>query len=303
MEPRSIAVIGLGLIGGSLARDAAVLGIRVSAYDTNASALRAALREGVVTTALDASLAGVEDADVVVLAVPVTAAIETLGAAAGRLRRARCITDVCSTKRSMVEAARRLGLGSRFIGGHPLAGDHRAGWDAARAGLFHGVPVYLCPADDDAVAVAEPVERLWRAVGGVTEMMDAIEHDRLLASTSHLPQVVSTALARSILAAGIGLDQLGPGGRDMTRLARSAADVWTPIAFHNAAFLDAALARMEAELARLRRALAQADAEAVRHFFQPDLEHCGSDARKAASGAASAKSPPRTGTEGEVPNL
>ncbi|HEX6134137.1 MAG TPA: prephenate dehydrogenase/arogenate dehydrogenase family protein [Longimicrobiales bacterium] len=272
-----MAIIGLGLIGGSLARDGAALGMRVAAYDADATALHAALEEGVIATALDPSLEGVEEVDVVVLALPVTATIKALRAASGRLRLARCITDVCSTKRTIVEAARHLGLASRFIGGHPLAGGHRAGWGASRAGLFHGARVYLCPADDDAVAVAEPVERLWRAVGGVTEMMSASEHDRLLASTSHLPQVVSTALARAILASGVSLDRLGPGGRDMTRLAHSAAAIWAPIALHNADFLGGALALMESELAQLRHALSNADADAVRQFFQPGLQSVGTE--------------------------
>ncbi|MGH7448275.1 MAG: prephenate dehydrogenase dimerization domain-containing protein, partial [Longimicrobiales bacterium] len=101
----------------------------------------------------------------------------------------------------------------------------------------------------------------------VPETIEAGEHDRLLAWTSHLPQAASTALARALGRAGVHLDRLGPGGRDMTRLAHSSADIWTPTALDNAASLSRALACLESELAALREALEREDGQAVREFF------------------------------------
>lgn len=264
---RSVGIVGLGLIGGSLARDLSLRGIRVCAYDRNAAALRAALDAGVASSLLDASCADAADLDAVVIALPVHAALEFLAAAADRLARVPLITDVCSTKSTIVQAAQRLGL-EQFIGAHPLAGDHRAGWAASRSGLFAGATVYLCPTDATPAAPLAMLHQLWEHTGAIPEIIDAEAHDRLVAWTSHLPQAASTALARVLARSGIPLDRLGPGGRDMTRLAQSHADTWTPIALDNAKSLSTALAALERELAALRDALDHDDRAAVHGFFE-----------------------------------
>jgi prephenate dehydrogenase len=264
---RSVGIVGLGLIGGSLARDLAARGVRVHAYDRDPATLRAALHAGVVAASLDASLENVADLDAVVLAVPVTAALDILERASARLARVPVVTDVCSTKQTIGHTAERVGLGKRFIGAHPLAGDHRSGWDASRIDLFRGATVYLCPGTDTAAGPVAALRELWQNLGAVPEIIDPAGHDRLLAWTSHLPQAAATALARALSATGIPPDSLGPGGRDMTRLAGSSPDVWTPIALDNSASLCGALNRLETELATLREALARADHDAVRRFF------------------------------------
>jgi prephenate dehydrogenase len=157
-----------------------------------------------------------------------------------------------------------MGLADRFVGAHPLAGDHRSGWDASRAGLFAGARVFLCPADgagEEAVALAEA---LWTGLGGTTERMDATEHDRRLAWTSHLPQAVSTALAMALAGRGIGRGELGPGGRDVTRLAGSSPEMWAGVLRDNADAVGDALAAMEAEVRALREAVASGDADRIR---------------------------------------
>src|SRR4051812_28685644 len=141
----SVAIVGLGLIGGSLARDLAARGVRVSAYDPDTTHIAAAIRTNVVAQALDASLDGVQDADIIVIAVPVDAAIDVLRRLVPLARQTTLITDVGSTKTKIVELASELGIGERFVGGHPLAGDHRSGWDASRHGLFRDARVYLSP--------------------------------------------------------------------------------------------------------------------------------------------------------------
>ena len=204
----SAAVIGLGLIGGSLSRDLAARGVRVRAYDADADHLASAMRDGVVHEALDATLAGVAGAEVIVIAVPVDAAIEILGRLEPFAAGARLITDVGSTKARIVASAIDVGLGERFVGSHPMAGGHRSGWDASRAGLFEGAPVYLCPtsrASEDARSLADA---FWRDVGARPICMDAERHDNQLAWTSHLPHIVSTALALALAEADVGRDGL-----------------------------------------------------------------------------------------------
>jgi prephenate dehydrogenase len=251
-----VAVIGLGLIGGSLARDLHALGARVLAFDIANEHMQRALAAGAVDAALDESLAGLRDADVVILAVPVDAARGVLASIARQARHARLVTDTGSTKAAIVAAAHALELGARFVGSHPMAGDHRAGWAASREHLFRDATVYLCATPDTGAAVLDAAAALWRALGAHPSRIDATEHDAMLAWASHLPHVVSAALAVALARADVSRDQLGPGGRDVTRLAGGSPDLWTGIARENAAALasaiDAARASLDAFAAALR---------------------------------------------------
>jgi prephenate dehydrogenase len=264
---RAVAVAGLGLIGGSAARDLAAAGVRVLGWDGDAATVGAALEEGVVSAALGEGFEGLEEADALLLAVPVGAAAAVLETALPRLARARLVTDAGSTKASIVAVAERLGLGERFVGAHPLAGDHRAGWAASRTGLFSGATVYLCRTErssDDAVALAR---ELWSRIGGVPVELGAEEHDRRVAWTSHLPQAVSTALAQTLAARGFARAELGPGGRDVTRLAASPAALWSDILRDNRAHVVEALAALEDSIESIRAAVERGDDEAIRSAF------------------------------------
>jgi prephenate dehydrogenase len=260
------AVIGLGLIGGSVARDLAARGIHVLGYDRDPATLAEALRDGGIHEALTPELDA--DADVVVVAVPVSAAASVLRALGPRLRAATLITDVGSTKESIVHAAEDAGLGARFVGSHPLAGDHHSGWSSSRAGLFDGARVFLSPTPSTGADALEAAHALWRDLGAHTEVVDAAEHDRRLASISHLPQALATALGSLLAAQEISRGDLGPGARDMTRLAGSSPEMWTAIAADNAHHLSEAVGTMEERLGALRDALARRDVEWLRGFFE-----------------------------------
>jgi len=263
----SAAVIGLGLIGGSMARDLAARGVNVRAYDANPSHLANALREGVVHEALDGTLAGASRAEVIVVAVPVDATVEVLKRLAPLAANVKLITDVGSTKTRIVATANEVGLGECFVGAHPMAGGHQSGWDASREGLFAGAPVYLCPTQLVREAARCLADEFWRELGAHPLCMDAEHHDRQLAWTSHLPHIMSSALALALARSGVGRHDLGPGGRDVTRLAGSSPDVWAAIAHDNAEAIDGALAAAEVEIAAFRDALAQSDATALRERF------------------------------------
>lgn len=262
------AVIGLGLIGGSLARELAARGVRVLGYDRDTAALQAALGEGVVHVALGESLEGVKEAEILVIAVPVAAAPGVLATVLPHIRSVRLVTDVGSTKQAVVRAAEALGIGGRFVGAHPLAGDHRSGWSASRLGLFQRARVYLCPTSTTSEAALELARQLWTGLGAEPELLDAEAHDRLLAWTSHLPQAASTALALALASAEIAPSDLGPGGRDMSRLAASSPEMWTGIGLENAAVLSGAIEALEERLRELRAALARGDEPAVHLFFE-----------------------------------
>lgn len=264
--PETVAIVGLGLIGGSLARDLRARGVRVLGHDASDATLEAAARVGVIPLreVTAETLAGVE---LLAVALPVTAAAELLPRVAAAVPAGCVVTDLGSTKRSIVAAAERSGLGGRFVGSHPIAGDHRSGWGASRAGLFVGARVFLSPAPSAGAAAHDRVRAVWEAVGARPEPLGAEEHDRQLAWTSHLPQVASSALAAALQEGGWRPEQLGPGGRDMTRLAASSAAMWSAIAADNAGPIREALLALEERLAAFRAALDRDDARALHDFF------------------------------------
>ena len=267
-----VAVIGLGLIGGSLARALAARDVRVMGYDSSPDSLDAAEGEGIVHERLNAQLDGIERADVVVFALPVDATLAVLPRVSAKLTRAQLVMDVASTKRSIVAAAEAAGLGARYVGAHPLTGSHRSGWRASRAGLFDEARVFLCPTSSTTPDVLELAEGFWRGVRAGVEVLDAETHDEQMAWRSHLPHVMSTALALALRESGIQRSALGPGGRDMTRLAGGDPSMWTAIAEDNVMALLAAVDALEHQLVVLRDALQRHDREATREFFATGCE-------------------------------
>lgn len=260
-----VGIVGLGLIGGSLARDLTAAGWRVGGADTDRATLDAAMDSGAVRAALDEPRA----LDLIVIAVPVRSALDVVRQLGERIPEdaTTVVTDVGSTKRSVIEAAVAAGIGRRFVGAHPMAGDDRSGWPAARTGLFRDAPVWLCPApgaDDSAV---RRVEELWSVVGGRTACIDPAAHDRRMAFASHLPQVTASALAAALGTVGISFDDLGPGGRDATRLAASDPDLWSDIVLDNSDELEPAIAALVESLRALQRGLDGDDRAVVRGWL------------------------------------
>ncbi|MHB1193964.1 MAG: prephenate dehydrogenase [Longimicrobiales bacterium] len=291
----TVAILGLGLVGGSLARDLSELGHRVLGHDRDAAALRGAKEGGWVHEALSdmvgdgdsrlAPRARLEEADVVVFAIPVGATPRTLAELAPRLENASLITDVGSTKRTILAAAEAAGLGERFVGSHPLAGDHRSGWQASRPGLFRAAPCFLCPARNASDAAVEDAAALWRSVGAEPHFIGAAEHDARMAWVSHLPQAVASALAAALATSGYDAGALGPGGRHTTRLAESSPALWTDILLDNADQVEPALDALADALDRLRTALRRGDGAEVEQLL--------SEAKEWRSGGPGGGEPPR----------
>lgn len=269
---RRIAIIGLGLMGGSLARALAARGAHILGQDSNGAHLDQALREGVVHEALGQELSGLESAEMLVLALPVDATRHTLSLLRERTIPARLVMDLASTKRSIVASAAAAGIGQRFVGAHPLAGSHQSGWGAARATLFEGARVFLCPTASTSAETLLLAETFWRALGTDTVALDAATHDDQMAWQSHLPHVVSSTLALTLREAGVLRSALGPGGRDMTRLAGSSTAMWSAICADNADPIVNALAAYEERLRAFREAIARGDDEAVREFLDAGHE-------------------------------
>ncbi|HVZ47226.1 MAG TPA: prephenate dehydrogenase/arogenate dehydrogenase family protein [Gemmatimonadaceae bacterium] len=261
-----VAIVGLGLIGGSLARDLSTRGHTVLACDRSRDALRKARRAGAIAGVLPPDLAGIEEADVCVIALPVDATRTVLAAASARLAGLPAVTDVGSTKASIVRAAATAGL-TNFVGSHPMAGGHDSGWSASRSGIFEGKCVYLTAPAGASPAAVRLVRRLWRTVGGRLTPIDAREHDRLLAATSHLPQVVALALAAVYAEAGIARGVLGRGGREMTRLAASNGAMWSAIFTDHPRNVAARIRRLRKTLASIERDVVRKDGASIRRLM------------------------------------
>ena len=263
---RRVALVGVGLIGGSIG-----LGLRRRAPRTRVvgidrpAVLRRALARRAIHEGTPSLARGLRGADLVVLAAPVDALLGLLP----RLRRladpAAVITDVGGTKQAVMRAARRARLGRRFAGGHPMAGSERSGVEHADPDLFRGAGWIVCAAGAGGPAAAR-VAALARLLGARPIPLSARRHDALAARLSHLPQLASVALVNAA-ARGAGRDavaMVGPAFRQMSRVAASDPAVWRGILTTNRREVSAAVADLVRELGRLRRALGRGAAAEFR---------------------------------------
>jgi prephenate dehydrogenase len=235
-----VAIVGLGLVGGSLARALTGAGYRVIGVDRRGPRRRARSLRAVAATRARLERAAAE-ADVVVLAAPPDANLDLLRRLARLARPDLVVTDVGSVKVSICREAHRRGLRT-FVGGHPMAGNEGSGLASSSPGLFRGRPWVLTPAPPGALRV---VRRLVRDAGGRPVVLDPAAHDRMAAFLSHAPQVASWAIAAAARADPVArrLRALaGPGFRDMTRLARGPRRLWRQILAQNRREVARALA-------------------------------------------------------------
>ncbi|HEX2249021.1 MAG TPA: prephenate dehydrogenase [Gemmatimonadales bacterium] len=271
MRPTSLGVIGLGAIGGSLAWQSRLAGVRrVVGYSPNPAEGVQALKASAITelaASPEAAAAGVE---LVVLAVPPTATLQLLEPVAAALDSTACLTDVCSVKAPIVAQAVAAGIGDRFAGSHPLAGTHETGFGSARPDRLRGCVVYVCESGTPlSHRAAARVAAFWEETLEASPVFirpDA--HDRQLAWTSHLSQAVASALARVLADQGLGGVSFGPGTRDTTRLAASSPEMWSDIFLYNRAAVGDALQQVEASLSELRGFLNAGDREALRRYLE-----------------------------------
>lgn len=269
-----VAIVGSGLVGGSfaLALKAAGRVDRVAVFDREPGHAARALALGIADRASDSIGDTVRDADLVVVAVPVAQSGSVFAAMEPHLAPAAVVTDVGSTKRTVIAAA-RAALGDaigRFVPGHPIAGREVHGPDAARADLFDGKRVLLTPlAENDERSVAR-VESAWRTCGARVERLDADTHDAVLSSVSHLPHLLAYALVGQIadaVDAERKFDLAGAGFRDFTRIAASSPELWRDVMLANRDALLVDLAAYRDRLDTLRDWIVGGDAEALRASF------------------------------------
>lgn len=258
----TVAIVGVGLMGGSIAAALRQREIARSVIGVGRSRqrLQAARQAGIVdrfATGFDQF----DQADLVVVCTPVDRIAEDVRRACA-LGPGTLITDAGSVKACLVdELAGSLPEGVNYVGAHPMAGSEKSGWENARADLFVDRLCVLTPADDSPPEAVDAVEHFWQSLGMRTQRMPAGEHDRAVAATSHVPHVTAAAMVSLINAANAAL--ASTGFRDATRIAAGDPSLWVPILSGNRAAVISEIDSLISQLAIYREALAGEDADHI----------------------------------------
>ena len=266
---RQLAIVGVGLLGGSVAKAARLGGLarRIVGIGRDAGRLRPALDDGTLDLAVTDLDAGVREADFILLAAPVL----TIEGLLERVWRAApdgtLVTDVGSTKRNIVRAAERFAAtrSLSFVGSHPLAGSEQAGYRVARADLFRGATVVVTPTEATELAALKKTTEFWEALGARVSSLDPETHDRTVAAISHLPHLIACALVDGATRVEpSALELAARGFRDTTRIAAGDPDMWTEIFLANRDALSATVEAFREALADLQRVIDAGQVDALR---------------------------------------
>ncbi|HEU4369212.1 MAG TPA: prephenate dehydrogenase/arogenate dehydrogenase family protein [Methylomirabilota bacterium] len=268
-----LAIVGVGLLGGSVAKAARARGLArdIVGIGRDLARLRPALSEGALDRATTDVAEGVAGADCIVLGAPVLANEALLGPVWQAAPAGAVVTDVGSTKRGIVAAAERLAAGRRevhFVGSHPMAGSERSGYGVARADLFAGATVVVTPGEAGEARAVKAVEEFWTALGARVVTLDPETHDRAVAAISHLPHVVAWALVDAVTRfEPDALAIAARGFKDTTRIAAADPEVWREILTDNRAAVAASVAAFRRALDDLDALVAAGDGPALTAFL------------------------------------
>ncbi len=267
-----LAIVGIGLLGGSVAKAARARGIArtIVGIGRDQTRLASPLRDGTLDHATTDLAVGLRDADVVVLAAPVLVIERVLPVVAAAVHAETLVTDVGSTKASIVRAAEALAAGRpfRFVGSHPMAGSERAGYGVARADLFEKATVIVTPTDATSPRSVKEVTALWEAMGARVSQLEPMTHDRVVAAISHLPHLVAFAVvaaAHRFEPSSFGF--AARGFKDTTRVAASDPVVWQEIFHGNRDALLASAASFRAALVEIERLVEAGDVTGLQEWI------------------------------------
>jgi len=270
-----IAIVGLGLIGSSIAHGVKARGLAatVVGYDASADVRARAAELGFCDHIADTPEAAVKDAELVVVAVPVGATGEAVAAIARHLAKGSILTEVGSVKTAVIrQVAETLPDHVAFVPGHPVAGTERSGPEAGFADLFEGRWCVLTPCERSTDEAIEKVTRLWTALGSQVETMEPEHHDIVLAITSHIPHLI----AYNIVGTAADLEEVtqsevikfsAGGFRDFTRIAASDPVMWRDVFLNNKEAVLEVLGRFSEDLAALQRMIRWDDGQALQDHF------------------------------------
>ena len=270
-----VALIGIGLIGGSIARDLADLGLakEIVVSTRSTETLKRAEELGLGTRYEASAAEAVKDADLVIVSVPVGASGTVAEQIAGNLKPGAIVTDVGSTKASVIAQMRSFMPDDvHFIPGHPIAGTEKSGPDAGFTGLFKGRWCILTPLPGTDEAALERLRLFWETLGSRVDQMDAEHHDKVLAIVSHLPHIIAynivgTADDLETVTESEVIKYSASGFRDFTRLAASDPTMWRDVCLHNKDAILEMLARFSEDLAYLQRAIRWGEGDKLFDLF------------------------------------
>jgi prephenate dehydrogenase len=269
----TLAIIGLGLMGGSLGLAVLERGLaqQVVGFDLRADSRRRALKKGAISRAADSLGEAVAGAELVVIATPVGSVADCFIEALPFIREGALVTDLGSTKAGIVDRITVAAPFVDFIGGHPIAGSEEQGIDAATSDLFQGCLWILTPTEHTSPAAYGRLVRFLGSLQARVIPLDPLRHDDALALTSHLPQLLSSTLmgfAEAESLSGEGMPLLTAGGfRDMTRISASSEHMWVEILRENRAAVLGVLRKFQAALEGAAQAVEDGDWERVQNWL------------------------------------
>lgn len=271
----TVALIGIGLIGSSLARDIRHLKLarRIVVSSRSAATLARAQELGLGDVYAESAAEAVADADLVIVSVPVGASGSVADQIAPALKQGAIVTDVGSTKASVIAQMQpRLPAHVHFVPGHPIAGTEYSGPDAGFIGLFRGRWCILTPPEGTDAGAVSRLRAFWEALGSKVDEMDPAHHDRVLAIVSHLPHIIAynivgTADDLETVTDAEVIKYSASGFRDFTRLASSDPVMWRDVCLHNGPAILEMLARFSEDLAYLQRAIRWGDGDKLLDLF------------------------------------
>jgi len=273
-----VTIVGVGLIGGSLARVIKEKGLAssITGVGRGLSNLKTAKNEGVIDRYTQDLEEGVKGAQLVVLATPVCTVLKMIEDIIPCLEKGTIITDVGSVKAEIVNSVERLLPADLFfVGGHPIAGTENSGVEASFLTLFEGRKCILTPTERTDPAALEKVRTLWRETGAEVITMDAGRHDRILSAASHLPHMVAYSLVNTLLEMSDGMDLLqycAGGFKDFTRIASSSPEMWRDIAILNRDRIVEAITSFQEIVERLKNLIEEGDDQKIVKEFQKAKE-------------------------------
>ncbi len=270
-----IALIGIGLINSSIARFVRQGGLarEIVIYSRRQSTLDKAMELGLAERAETDPASAVEGADLVILGAPVGANEALAKALAPGLKPGAIVSDVGSVKSAVIrDVAPHLPAGVHLVPAHPVAGTEHSGPEAGFAELFQNHWCILTPPEDGDPAATEKVAELWRRAGSTVDIMDAVHHDKVLAITSHLPQLIAYNIVGTVLdiehVTKREVVKYAAGGfRDFTRIAASDPEMWRDVFLNNREAVLEMLGRFTEDLAVLQRAIRWGDDKALEELF------------------------------------
>ncbi|KYO65514.1 prephenate dehydrogenase [Thermovenabulum gondwanense] len=278
MSVKEIAVAGLGLIGGSIAKAFKLLGYDVIGVDRADETLQQALKDNVISkdsfninTGDEKLFEALRRADAVFVCTPVFRIVSTIEKIQPFLKEGCIITDTGSTKRQIVKSAQKVVKEKiYFIGGHPMAGSHESGYGGSNENLFKGCAWILTPNNDTPDKILEELISLIKALGATVYILSPLEHDKVVAAVSHLPQVVATCLGNTLSEVnenGKILKFAGRGLKDTTRIARSSPEIWVDILLSNRDELINLISIFIDKLEHIRNYLEKEDDKRIKNFL------------------------------------